>query len=359
MEKTIPNKEYVSIKKPRELGIEILRILAMFFIVCQHFLNHGGFLRNADGNKIFLNLINVLFAPSVNVFVLISGYFSANSTKFRAQKTLSLWLQVFFYSLFCIPIAMLLGVEVERKYVTDSFFPVINNKYWFFTTYFIMTFITPLLAKIVACMTKREHLTTVLGIFIVGYVSSRFKMGDVFSLNGGYGGFWFIMLFLVGAYLKKYPLKIKKVVVLCVYITTVFLQMLFKYKFNDTSKLIIKLVYGSTGYIQPLTLLASTCLLLLFLGIKNDGRWLDKVITYLSGCTFSVYLFHEEPLIRSVLYTLFQTQKYWANSVSALIVLAFSVITFMIGVVIESLRKALFFLFKKVLKKIKRQKGRE
>ena len=169
MEQTIQKNNRAVIKKTRELGIEVLRILAMFFIVCQHFLNHGGFYNNAQGNTIFLNLINVLFAPAVNVFVLISGYFSVNSTKFRARKTLFLWLQVLFYSLACIPLAKLFGAEINAKYVKESFLPVINNKYWFFTTYFIMSFITPLLAKTVGVLCKKEHLAVVLGVFLIGY----------------------------------------------------------------------------------------------------------------------------------------------------------------------------------------------
>lgn len=359
MEQTIQKNNCAVMKKTRELGVEILRILAMFFIVCQHFLNHGGFYDNAQGNKIFLNLVNVLFAPAVNVFVLISGYFSVRSTKFRARKTCLLWLQVLFYSLACIPLAKLLGAEIDAKYVRQSFLPVIHNKYWFFTTYFVMCFITPLLAKLIESLSKREHFAVVFGVFLVGYLSTRFDIGTVFSLNGGYGVFWFIMLFFIGAFLKKYPLKINKSILAVVYAIMIGLQLLFKYKMNDTSKLLVKLVYNSTGYLQPLTLLASVCLLLLFLGIETHGGWFGKLLTYLSSCTFGVYLFHEEPAIRSVLYNLFHTQAYWSSSFSVLIVLAFSAITFACGVAIESVRKEIFVLITKTFSRIKNKKERE
>ena len=48
-------------KKVREVGVELLRVIAMFLIVCQHIMNHGGFLKNAGENTLLLNFINVLF----------------------------------------------------------------------------------------------------------------------------------------------------------------------------------------------------------------------------------------------------------------------------------------------------------
>lgn len=347
-------------KKQRELGIEILRILAMLLIVCQHFMNHGGFLKNADGNTFFLNLLNVLFSPSVNVFVLISGYFSASTTKFRASRTIELWLQVFFYSLSTIPLAMLAGANVSNDYVYQSFLPVTNKIYWFFSTYFVLALITPFLARLIGTISKKEHIALIGGVFLVGYLSTRFEIKTVFSLNYGYGILWFMMLFIVGAYFKKHPISIKKPILLVIYTVTVLLQLLFKYELNDTSRILIKLIYSDTNYNQPLTLIASICLLLLFLGIKSNGGRLHKAIIYVSSCTFGVYLFHESPIIRNIIYSsVFETQNYWGRPYSVLIVIAFALATFAAGVALESLRKLIFYLIKLLISFIKKEAATE
>ncbi len=349
MDKTPLTTEGNQQRKTRELGIEIIRIISMLLIVCQHFLNHGGFIKNPGEHTFFLNLINVLFSPSVNVFVLISGYFSVNSTKLRISKVVTLWTQVLFFSLIMIPISLSLGASISNEYIYQSFLPVITKKYWFFSTYIVLMLITPILAKLINAISKREHLLIVGGIFLTAYLSTRFEIQSVFSLNWGYGISWFIMLFFVGAYFKKYPVKINKLILLAVYISTVLLQMTFKYYLNDTTKFIYKLIYSDTNYHQPLTLIASVCLLLLFLGIENNGGVTHKVLTYISSCTFGVYLFHEAPCFRDVVYSnLFKTQNYWGRPYSALLVIAFAIVVFVAGVGLESLRKLIFYVIKKV-----------
>ena len=102
------------VSRKRDIGIEILRMLAMLLIVCQHFLNHGGIYKNAGENVFLLHLINQLFAPSVNIFVLISGYFSLNS-HFKWQKPAGLYLQVIFYLLLMPLVGAAFGQEISPE----------------------------------------------------------------------------------------------------------------------------------------------------------------------------------------------------------------------------------------------------
>ena len=153
------------------------------------------------------------------------------------------------------------------------------------------------------------------------------------------------MLFIVGAYLRKYSPKIKKTILFAIYFTASALLLLFKYYFNDTSKLLNKLVYNSTIYNQPLSLIAAITLLLIFIG---NGKFPHKVISYVSSCTFGIYLFHEAPLFRDVLYNqIFKTSEYWGLSHSVVYVLLFAIATFAMGLLIESIR---LFLFKVITK---------
>ena len=348
---SLPNK---SANKTRELGIEILRIIAMFLIVCQHFMNHGGFLKNAGETPFFLYLLNVAFSPSVNVFVLITGYFSVNSRKFRVSKCLTLWCQVLFYSLLMLFVTAAFGTSVSDITVYRSFSPVINKQYWFFSAYLLLVLLTPYLSAMVNSISKREHLALVIGTFVAGYLSTRFDIKSVFSFNYGYSILWFCLLFIVGAYLRKYPVKVNKYIISSVYLVCIATLLLFKYKFNDTSNLIYKLIYNSTDYNQPLVLMAAICLFLLFLGIKNkENKW-NKIITHVSSCTFGVYLFHETPVFRQTLYNvIFKTSEYFGSSIAVLYVLLFATLTFAVGCVVDSVRQILFSLVKKGIKAIR------
>lgn len=340
----------------KDLGIELIRIISMFLIVCQHFLNHGAILKNAGENEFFLNLIHVLFAPSVNLFVLITGYFGVNTRRLKVKKGVELWLQVLFYSIVMLPIAAAFGANISNAYVYTRFAPIIYRCYWFFSAYFILFLLIPFLSAMIGAITKKQHLMLVIGIFVCAYLSTRFDITKVLSLANGYSVLWFIMLFCVGAYLRKYPIKIKRVYLIIAYLVTVVLHMVFRYYFNDTSKLVNLLIYCNTNYSDVLTLFAAVCIFLIFCGIKSNGSLLHRFICYIGGCTFGVYLFHEAPQFRGIIYDkIFVTSKYWGHPQASLIVIGFSLILFTAGCAMESLRKLIFLTVKTVIARIKKE----
>ncbi len=343
-------------KPAKDLGIELIRIISMLLIVCQHFMNHGGFLKNAGENELFLNLIHVLFAPAVNVFVIISGYFGVNTRALKIKKGAELWLQVLFYSVAMLPVASVLGASISNEYVYTSFAPIIYRYYWFFSAYFILFLIMPFLSAMLNGITKKQHLALVIGIFVCAYLSTRFDITRVLSLTGGYSVLWFIMLFCVGAYIRKYPINVKRVYPAIAYLVTVVIHMVFRYYLNDTSKLVEKLVYCSTEYTEPLTLFAAICLFLTFKGIKSNGSVFHRFICYIGSCTFGVYLFHEAPKFRDVLYVkVFDTSRFWGHPQAALIVVGFALLTFAAGCVAETFRKQLFAIIKRIIARIKKE----
>ena len=93
--------------KKRIPNFEIIRVLAMYFIVVWHFIRHGllqdsvetycfdlvGFL-----NFSLMHLIMIITVMAVNLYVLITGYFMIQS-KPKWNKIPHLWLQVFIYSI--------------------------------------------------------------------------------------------------------------------------------------------------------------------------------------------------------------------------------------------------------------------
>ena len=74
------------------------------------------------------------------LFVLLTGYFMVNS-KITFAKTLRLWLQVLFYSIFGCIIYMGISNEYRLSLVYYALFPVTNNVYWFFTTYILIFYV--------------------------------------------------------------------------------------------------------------------------------------------------------------------------------------------------------------------------
>lgn len=114
-------------KKQRDIGFEILRIIAMILITCVHLLNYGGFLSNAnsDVELMLLRFLYSLFTTSVNIFVLISSYFLVKS-KFKFKKLLNLWLSVVIYALSLYIVSIIFFDETFTfTNLIYCFFPII------------------------------------------------------------------------------------------------------------------------------------------------------------------------------------------------------------------------------------------
>ncbi len=83
----------------RKSNIELIRILAMMMIVIWHFIVHG-LNQNEYGDSILLSpfqySIASFFSIGVNLFILISGYFSI---KLSWQGILRLYFLCLFYNL--------------------------------------------------------------------------------------------------------------------------------------------------------------------------------------------------------------------------------------------------------------------
>lgn len=93
-------------KNIRESNIELLRLIIMAFIVFHHFIFHGlGIYRSLvfhepsilpSSHIDFALIIDSFFIAAVNVFLLISGYFSI---KFKAKSFVKLFSIVSFFAM--------------------------------------------------------------------------------------------------------------------------------------------------------------------------------------------------------------------------------------------------------------------
>lgn len=143
----------------RQQNIELLRILCMVFILLFHF-NLNVILRNGDtseGLNYTALLVNSLVVVAVNVFVLISGYFSI---KIKMRSVIGLLIQTEFYAVLAIIvytfIVILNGEEPLRFGVITGLIPFHPNGLWFIPCYASLLFLSPLLNWI--CKVKKTHL---------------------------------------------------------------------------------------------------------------------------------------------------------------------------------------------------------
>ena len=96
----------------RQSNFELMRIAAMLLILAGHFGAHSGFEFPQDRltfNRLWIELFEIGGNISVNVFVLLSGYFRIEARGFKTAKLIQLWLQLFFYSMGIYAVFVLMG----------------------------------------------------------------------------------------------------------------------------------------------------------------------------------------------------------------------------------------------------------
>ncbi len=339
--------------KERNMGLECLRIFSMFLIILLHSIDHSGLLESlVPGTALYVweRLYYALCQVCVNCFVMLSGYFLAES-KFRLSKLVMLWAQVVFYSLGIKLILMASGqIPFSATSLVSCFVPVLTGRYWFVTIYFGLYLLFPFLNVLIRGLTRRSHGVLCLLLFVLmsGMISVHPAFAGMNS-GGGWGLAWFVTLYLMAAWLRKYgvPGGGKYGVWYALgYLgcgAAMFLGAL------TAQWLGVGVLQSVTGnwhrYDSVFTLLGSVCLFCAFTAWEDrrEKRGCPKWIAKLSGATFGVYLIHAHaniciPEFWQDLGILSFSGRAWFPAYQVLLVAAI----FLICVAVEMARQKLF-----------------
>ena len=348
--------------KKRDVNFELLRIIAMFMIVTLHYTQNSGIFSDTGTytfQNIFVIFINTICSVGVNCFVLISGYYLSNS-KFKIQKIIHLWGLVLFYSLGIFLVYKIAGHsvvnpmnEIETIYV---FTPVLNVHYWFIVPYLALYIIFPFLNKMINALNQKQ-LKVILIIFFIlmSVINNITPMNQNFEAVGGHSILWFMFLYGVGSYIRKYKNKNEgkdKYKYLLYFFICIILGFIVKMIFELTSGLnvLIQLFnYRVTAFNSVFGFLGALSLFMFFKNIKIEGENIGKCILFISKNVFAVYLIHEHELNRNVIWT--TNLNIDVAGMQDYYVLHYLLCTFIIFtacVLIEEIRKLLFKIFFKI-----------
>ena len=211
---------------------ELLRVISMLLIVMLHFMSHGGvnekLVLGTPAYFIF-SLFRTLAYLGVDCFILLSGYFLCESD-FRLSRIVRTALQVLFYS--CLGIVLAVASFHEKVGMKDllfTLFPISGNKYWFASAYIVMLFISPLLNNAIIHMDKKEHLTIALILLISFSIIPTILFWGKGVYSDGKDLGWFITLYIIAAYVRKYPSNLKKKNIGVLFCTSVILTVVIEF----------------------------------------------------------------------------------------------------------------------------------
>lgn len=322
----------MEVKNERSSNIELLRIILIIMIIVLHYFNAsmGGLLGAVEENSVnyyLSHFLESLCIIAVNVFIIITGYFSYKKTSIKISKPINLFVMSIFYGIIIsCTIIFMDNSGINKLHIYEIV--KVSLTRWFVVIYCILYLLIPYINKLINSLTKKQFKTLLLINIIFFYVWPIFS--GITIQDGGYGIVNFVNLYMIGAYIKMYkdenvPKTLSIIVYLeCTLITTIC-------SFYITRCWL---------YSNIINLISSIALFELFKSIKmKNSKLINKLATY----TFSTYIIHENSFLVTVLYRkVFSSDQYWNSNymILNLIICTFGI--YAICILVEFIRRLLF-----------------
>lgn len=338
----------------RNVNMEVLRVVAMFLIVAGHYIYTGvrhvmdpTMLNVTNGvlggvNYVTLELLCLIAAVGVDCFVMISGYFLIEKAEMRWRGLLKTWVQTLFYSV----VIFLIGIAIapsafSLELLLKTLFPIHQVSYWFVTYYIGLLFLAPFLARLAACLTKRQYQWLLAVLFVFCFI---YLYGTVYLYNMHLG--LFVFLFFVAGYIRKYSVpewwrRHAGWIVMAVW-ATLFLMLTAVNVIQYLRTGIANFRLYSTDNNGPLFFLA----LSVFVWFVCHKPFTQRLVVWsarLGVYTFGVYLIHQHFFVNDPLWT-YAIHTYTMQMPLLLHCLLWSGLVFAACIVIDVLRARLFWL---------------
>jgi len=295
-------------KSARNNSLDLLRIICMMMIVALHFFNHGG-LVPGTGNWYAGNLVVALCYVAVNCMVLLTGYFQCTS-RFKLKRLASVWIQAFFYSVVLYVCAAAFTRSLSVTELIKNAMVATMKRYWYVTAYLLLYAVSPFLNCAFQAMTRRMHLLCCAVLLLIFSVMHNLVyISDFGNVLGGSSFLWFCVLYIVAAYIRLHvPVDIRhRWKAFAGYFLCAGLIALERFLAYWITPVIFGHVVMDSLFFSYNSILTAAASIFLFLGMRTlDIRTprLNRAIEILAPLTFGVYLIHDHPSVRPLLWQL-------------------------------------------------------
>lgn len=290
----------------RQSNFELLRIFSMFLIVGSHFAVHGTY-ESPDYStieQIVLDILRIGGKLGSNIFVMIGAYFLVGKP-FKIERVIRIGVQVWLYSIGILAIVAYF-LPIDKKDVYLAIFPF-PDAYWFATTYILLLLFIPVLNKLINLVGKKGLELILWALFILWIVLPSLNLGTFGLINFT----WFVFLYLAVSYIKLFTGdKLSQVPWGMVGLTTLAITILSILWFHLVSHFIPEKLNDVLIQLRQNGLLTVILSFSLFLFAKESKVFISPVVNYLSGLTFTVYLIHEHPIMRPIIWGVVDNKRF-------------------------------------------------
>ncbi len=343
----------------RQPNFELLRILCMLMVVSLHYLSKGGhllsFQETFNANTWIAYGLESFSVVAVNAFVLVTGYFMVNS-EFKIKKVIRLIGQILFYTLGISCILLLLGMVPEYGFYqfVNDILPVQMEHYWFMTAYILLLLFTPLLNRALQNMPEKNLRDLLIGLLVFFSLPKTIIPISITIDRKGYDVVWFLIVYLIGAYIRLYGIRIfkNKKCASMLYLGFVILILIRTCCYGMIYKVTGRLedqVLEAFQYNHLLNLFAAVSFFYIFYHVRIQNKRFQKVILTVSPYVLGVYLLHEQLQVRYLWTRWLGVERFAESPFFILHFIGTIALLFLAGISIEWLRQRIYHVAARIL----------
>lgn len=294
----------------RDSSIELLRIVSILMVLNVHTFSPPEDLQistvsGGDLVRLFFDFFREASSIScVNLFVLISGYFSI---RWRVRSISSLIFQVYFWIFLVYVVCLIIGniefsFEVLYKHIMG-----IMQDYWFITVYIGLYVFTPLLNAFVEKTSHKELLWYII-IYYIFFTIDALPYSTGYTASG-YSIYSFIGLYLIGRYIRISDFcnskifisrgKILMLIIIVTFLITVGALFIAGF-FHKGGGELQRFPLSTFAYNNPLVIIQSILIFIFFTKLKFHS----KIINWCGTSILALYLLHMHPNLKQDYYGL-------------------------------------------------------
>lgn len=341
-------------KQQHKSSVDWLRIIAMILIIAHHISVHGILAADPAKKSLFTSIFILGGKTGVNIFLLITGYFSFMKSSFRPAKVGRLALKCSIYALVFALLMILLGVYPwNGVLLLKAFLPLImGGGYWFMVIYLEIYLLIPVLNLAVEKLERRTYFYYLAGGTFIFCILPTFAGAFIEISNYGFSELvWLIYVYYVGAYLGKYvdvEKEAGKWLTLGFLSISILLHILCAVLVAKETTLPVvldKLISSLARYDLNSFFPAVIAFLFFVLFMKIDqkeNRW----IRALGASTLGIYLFHDNLFFKNYMWTvIFKMPEMVESRFIFLYGLAVIGIIFLVGFIMDYIVEHLINIF--------------
>lgn len=301
-------------KKERESGIELYKVIAIFLIVLSHVIQtltepnyvlgigEGTFINIATAttnlNVLLLAVFRICGALGNNMFFICSAWFLVNSKKMSLKKVVHMILDVWIINMIVLIALRSIGVQLQISDTVKTFFPTTFANNWCITCYLLFYMIHPFLNRMLEQLSINEHLAFATILFVIYFIIPVLPLEEI-NLFFANEFVIFLATYVIVSFIKIYKnewtenLKSNKSILFVSIISYVVLILCVDFLGLRTNYFLNRLVRWNMNNSLFMFLIAFSSF-----NIMKKKEFINRTINYLSSLSLLVYIFHENLAFR-------------------------------------------------------------